>query len=125
MGNGNLLKTTGTGSTKLCNHDGSTRILRDVRYVPKLKKNLISLGDLESKGLVVMMQDGVLKATSRCKMGFFPTYFNITIAPEVALRTPSCIIIIRPLDSRSHNEMRFFFNFGTYRTSVKILVDPS
>lgn len=64
MGNDNPCKTIGIGSIKLRNHDGSTRILRDVRYVPKLKKNLISLGALESKGLVVMMRDGVLKATS-------------------------------------------------------------
>ena len=44
MGNDNPCKTAGIGSIKLRNHDGSTRILRDVRYVPKLKKNLISLG---------------------------------------------------------------------------------
>jgi len=31
--------------------------------VPKLKKNLISLGALESKGLVVTMRDEILKAT--------------------------------------------------------------
>ena len=64
MGNDHPCKTIGIGSIKLRNHDGTTRILRDVRYVPKLKKNLISLGALESKGLVVMMRDGVLKATS-------------------------------------------------------------
>ena len=64
MGNDNPCKTVGIGSIKLRNHDGSTRILRDVRYVPKLKKNLISLGALESKGLVVTMRDGILKATS-------------------------------------------------------------
>ena len=40
------------------NHDGS--ILIDVRYVSKLKKNLISFGALESKGLVVIFQDEVL-----------------------------------------------------------------
>jgi len=65
MGNDNPCKTTGIGSIKLRNHDGSTRILRVVRYVPKLKKKLISLGALESKGLVVTMRDGILKATSR------------------------------------------------------------
>ena len=64
MGNDNPCKTVGIGSIKLRNHDGSTRILRDVRYVPKLKKNLISLGALESKCLVVTMRDGILKATS-------------------------------------------------------------
>ena len=64
MGNDNPCKTVGICSIKLRNHDGSTRILRDVQYVPKLKKNLISLGALESKGLVVTMRDEILKATS-------------------------------------------------------------
>ncbi|PHT38518.1 Potassium transporter 5 [Capsicum baccatum] len=36
-------------------------ILRDVRYVPKLKKHCISLGALESKGLVMMIRDEFLK----------------------------------------------------------------
>ncbi|KAF3672106.1 hypothetical protein FXO37_07695 [Capsicum annuum] len=64
MGNDNACKTTGIGSIKLWNHDGSTRILMDVWYVPKLKKNLISVEDLESKGIVLMIRDGVLKAIS-------------------------------------------------------------
>jgi hypothetical protein len=55
MGNDNLCKTVRIGSIKLLNYDGSTRVLNDVRYVPNLKKNLISLEFLESKGLVVMM----------------------------------------------------------------------
>ena len=36
----------------------------DVRYVPKLKKNLISLGALESKGLAVIIRDEVLNVIS-------------------------------------------------------------
>ncbi|KAH9698452.1 Integrase catalytic domain-containing protein [Citrus sinensis] len=34
---------------------------KDVRYVPSLKKNLISLGVLESKGLTITLRDGLLK----------------------------------------------------------------
>ena len=64
MGNDNACKTVGIGSIRLKNQDGSTRVLTDVRYVPSLKKNLISLGALESKGLVVTMRDGILKVTS-------------------------------------------------------------
>ena len=48
-------KTAGIGSISLKNHDGSTRVLTDVRYIPKLEKNLISLGTLESKGFVIIM----------------------------------------------------------------------
>ncbi|KAE8717034.1 cytochrome P450 71A9-like [Hibiscus syriacus] len=50
-------------SIRLKNQDGSTRVLTDVRYVPSLKKNLISLGALESKGSIVTMRYGVLKVT--------------------------------------------------------------
>ncbi|KAG8479441.1 hypothetical protein CXB51_029725 [Gossypium anomalum] len=64
MGNDNACKTVGIGSIQLKNQDGSTRVLTDVRYVPSLKKNLISLGALESKGSVVTMRDRALKVTS-------------------------------------------------------------
>ena len=48
------------GSIRLRNHDELIRVLTNVRYVPKLKKNLISLRALESKGLVMIIRDGVL-----------------------------------------------------------------
>ena len=38
-----------------------TRI--EVRYVPQLKRNLISVGVVETLGLVVSIKDGVLKMT--------------------------------------------------------------
>ena len=53
MGSGDVSHITGMGSIRLRNHDGSIRVLTDVRYVLKLKKNLISLEALEAKGLVV------------------------------------------------------------------------
>ena len=57
-------KIAGIGSISLKNHDGSTRVLTDVRYIPKLEKNLISLGTLESKGFTIIMQNGILKVVS-------------------------------------------------------------
>ena len=60
MGSGDVSYITRMGSIRLRNYDGSIRVLTDVRYVPKLKKNLISLGALESKSLVVIIRDGVL-----------------------------------------------------------------
>ena len=58
-------KIAGIGSISLKNHDGSTRVLTDVPYIPKLEKNLISLGTLESKGFNIIMQNGILKVVSR------------------------------------------------------------
>ncbi|BBG93155.1 hypothetical protein Prudu_001078 [Prunus dulcis] len=45
-------------------HDGTVRALSDVRYVLDMKKNLISLGTLESKGLKITMDSGVLKVVT-------------------------------------------------------------
>lgn len=50
MGNDHACKTHGVGKIRLKLHDGSIRVLTEVWYVPDLKKNLISLGTLDSKG---------------------------------------------------------------------------
>jgi len=34
-----------------------------VRYIPQLKRNLISVGDLKTLGLVISIRDGVLMMT--------------------------------------------------------------
>ena len=64
MGSGDVSYITGMGLIQLRNHDESIRVLTYVRCVPKLKKNLISLRSLESKGLVVIIRDGVLNVSS-------------------------------------------------------------
>ncbi|GJR29297.1 retrovirus-related pol polyprotein from transposon TNT 1-94 [Tanacetum coccineum] len=60
----NPLTTHGIGSVRLQNEDGTIVTLKGVRYLPKLKKNLISVGILESKGFEVRAKDGVMKIIS-------------------------------------------------------------
>ena len=43
--------------------DGVVRDLTNVRYVPQMKKNIISVGVVESKGLNVTLENGILKLT--------------------------------------------------------------
>ncbi|GKA49252.1 retrovirus-related pol polyprotein from transposon TNT 1-94 [Tanacetum coccineum] len=58
------LTTHGIGSVRLQNEDGIIVTLKGIRYSPKLKKNLISVGTLESKGFEVRAKDGVMKIIS-------------------------------------------------------------
>ncbi|GJV12795.1 retrovirus-related pol polyprotein from transposon TNT 1-94 [Tanacetum coccineum] len=58
------LATHGIGSVRLQNEDGIIVTLKGVRYSPKLKKNIISVGNLESKGFEVRAKDGVMKIIS-------------------------------------------------------------
>ncbi|GKF02519.1 hypothetical protein Tco_0029442, partial [Tanacetum coccineum] len=51
----------GTGKVKIRLHDVSSFILEDVRYVPGLRRSLISLGTLEKEGYTVKMQIGRIK----------------------------------------------------------------
>ena len=44
-------------------HDGIVRTLSNVRHVPDLKCNFISLGTLESKGCKYSAEGGVLKVS--------------------------------------------------------------
>ncbi|KAG8486717.1 hypothetical protein CXB51_020156 [Gossypium anomalum] len=51
----------GVGTIKVKMFDGVVRTLSDVRYVPELKRNLISLSTLDSKGYRYTAESGVLK----------------------------------------------------------------
>jgi len=53
----------GIGTVHIKMFDRIVRELKEVRYVPQLKRNLISVGVLETLGLVVFIRDGVLKMT--------------------------------------------------------------
>ncbi|KAG8472304.1 hypothetical protein CXB51_034358 [Gossypium anomalum] len=61
MGNNASCKIAGVGTIKVKMFDGVVRTLSDVRYVPKLKRNLISLSTLDSKGYRYTAESGVLK----------------------------------------------------------------
>ncbi|PHT54087.1 hypothetical protein CQW23_08549 [Capsicum baccatum] len=63
MGNNTPCKVLGKGTVQIRMHDGVVRTLTDVRYVPNLKKNLISLGTLKSLGCKYTGEGGVLKVS--------------------------------------------------------------
>jgi hypothetical protein len=63
MGNNVPCKTVGVGSIKIKMFDGIVRTLTEVRHVPELKNNLISLGVLDSGGYMFTGQGGALKVS--------------------------------------------------------------
>ncbi|GKC51365.1 zinc finger, CCHC-type containing protein, partial [Tanacetum coccineum] len=58
----------GTGKLKIQLHNGSSFILEDVRYVPRLRRNLITLGTLEKEGYTVKMQMSRIKVIKGCRV---------------------------------------------------------
>ncbi|CAL1390267.1 unnamed protein product [Linum trigynum] len=63
MGNDDPCKVIGIGTIEMHLHDAVVRTLSDVRYVPDIKHNLISLGTLESLGCRYGTEEGVLKVS--------------------------------------------------------------
>ncbi|XP_058192053.1 uncharacterized protein LOC131309434 [Rhododendron vialii] len=63
VGDGGACKTLGIGTISLVMHDGFIWTLDNVRYVPSVKYNLISLGALETVGSVITLKSGALKVS--------------------------------------------------------------
>jgi len=57
MGDDHPCIMEGVGTIQIKMFDGIVSELKEVRYVPQLKRNLISVGALESLGLVVSIKE--------------------------------------------------------------------
>jgi hypothetical protein len=63
MGNNVACKIVGIGTIRIRMHDGIMRTLTNVRHIPDLKKNLISLGTLDSLGYKYYGEGGVIRVS--------------------------------------------------------------
>lgn len=61
MANFTRTEVKGIGSVRFQNKDGTTFVLHDVRYMPGIGKNLISVGTLDSKGCEFRGGNGVMR----------------------------------------------------------------
>ncbi|GJV30383.1 hypothetical protein Tco_1386831 [Tanacetum coccineum] len=61
LGDNRECKIRGIGKVRIQLRDGSSLVLHNVRYIPELKRNLISLGILEKEGFTVKLQSGKVK----------------------------------------------------------------
>jgi hypothetical protein len=60
FGDGSTIDIEGIGSMVMQDHHSAHKVLTEVYYIPKLKSNIISLGQLGEKGFKVTMGDGRL-----------------------------------------------------------------
>ncbi|GJX10003.1 retrovirus-related pol polyprotein from transposon TNT 1-94 [Tanacetum coccineum] len=61
LGDNTECKIRGIGKVRVQLKDGSSFVLHNVRYIPELKRNLISLGTLEKEGYTIKLQSGKVK----------------------------------------------------------------
>lgn len=65
LGNNKSCKTKGMGSIRIRMFDGADRVIKQVRYIPELKRNLISLGVLDATGYFLKSENGSLIVCKR------------------------------------------------------------
>jgi hypothetical protein len=63
IGNGAHCKITSIGNIRIKMFDGVVRTLCDVKHVPEVEKNLISLATLDSNGYGYKSEGGVMNVT--------------------------------------------------------------
>ncbi|CAL1410367.1 unnamed protein product [Linum trigynum] len=68
MANGAICKIVGRGSVGMRTHDGFVRTLNNVRHIPKMTKNLVSLSLLDDKGFSFKGESGVLSVYKGSKV---------------------------------------------------------
>ena len=68
MGNDATCSIIGIGTMKIKIFDGVVRVLSNVRHVPDLRKNLISLGVLDDLGYSYSSKGGIMKITKGALM---------------------------------------------------------
>ncbi|KAK2974756.1 hypothetical protein RJ640_010016 [Escallonia rubra] len=97
MGNDAVCEVMGIGTIKIKMFDGIVKILGDVRYIPDLKKNLISLGTLDSIDCSISIKGGVMKVSKGAmvimkgqKTGNLYKLMGKTIIGEASVSTHAC-----------------------------------
>ena len=95
MGNDATCSVIGIGTVKIKMFDGVVRVLNNVRHVPNLRKNLISLGVLDdlsysypSKGGIMKIIKGALMVMKGQKISTLYRLIGNTVAGRVAVTTP-------------------------------------
>lgn len=60
LGNGSKMVVMGKGSVRML-VEGKSHLITEVFYVPELKNNLLSIGQLQEKSLAILIQDNICK----------------------------------------------------------------
>jgi hypothetical protein len=76
IGDESRLEISGISSIQIKVHDGTFKTLTNVRYVPKMERNFISLGTLEAMRFKFSADNGVLKVSQGNRVVLKAKHFN-------------------------------------------------
>ncbi|KAG6780314.1 hypothetical protein POTOM_013168 [Populus tomentosa] len=98
FGDGSTVKIQGRGSVLLEDFTGEHRILTNVYYIPMLKSNIISLGQLDENGCKVVIEGGVMTILDRLQrlLAKVTRSSNRLYVLNIAPALPECFMNVTP-----------------------------
>ncbi|KAG6741317.1 hypothetical protein POTOM_054550 [Populus tomentosa] len=103
FGDGSTVKIQGRGSVLLEDFTGEHRILTNVYYIPMLKSNIISLGQLDENGCKVVIEGGVMTILDRLQrlLAKVKRSSNRLYVLNIASALPECFLGYRMFDPKT------------------------
>ena len=94
FGDGSHVAIEGIGSVVLQSKNDGHKVLTEVYYIPKLKSNIVSLGQLEEGGCKVVLENGFCSVfdVERSLLARAPRVGNRLYLLKVQLATPVCLV---------------------------------
>ena len=68
LADGSALDVVGMGNVQILLHNGSVWLLEKVRHIPNLRRNLISVGQLDDEGHAILFIGGTWKVTKEARV---------------------------------------------------------
>jgi len=102
MGNNVSCRTIGVGSIKIRMFDGIVRTWMEVRHVPELKKNLICLGVLDSRGFKFKSQGGALKVSNGILVVMKATKIGNLYNLEGSTKIHDAMVVFEEINESTH-----------------------
>jgi hypothetical protein len=93
FGDGSLVEIEGIGSVVLQTKKEGHKVLTEVYYIPKLKSNIVSLGQLEEGGCKVVLENGYYNVydIERLLLAHAPWVSNHLYLLKMHLAAPICL----------------------------------
>ena len=94
FGDGSRVEIQGVGSVVIQDRQHGHKVLTDVYYIPQLKSNIISLGQLEEKGFKYLGDNGRLRVFDQAQTLLIsaPRTGNRLYLAKLSLAPPVCLL---------------------------------
>nr|GFA67652.1 retrovirus-related Pol polyprotein from transposon TNT 1-94 [Tanacetum cinerariifolium] len=107
LGDNRECKIRDIGKVRLQLKDRSSFVLHNVRYIPELKRNLISLGTLEKEGYTVNLQSGKIKVINGSRIVLSGTQGIIVYTLWMAMQWQVSLMLVLKKKSVLHRKAHY------------------